>query len=120
MDPEQEDEDRAGHQPARVPERLRYQGMGAAYQGAMEAVLSIVVAILIGWWVDSSWETGPWGVLAGATIGFGAFVVRLTRLRSALDLPAEDAESPPGRAEEAPRAAGAGDASPGEHQDGER
>jgi F0F1-type ATP synthase assembly protein I len=75
-------------------ERLkdRYSGkpMGAAYQGATESVLSIVVGVLAGWWVDSTFETAPWGVLGGATIGFGAFVLRLSRLGAALDLPAGD------------------------------
>ncbi len=63
--------------------------MGAAYQAAMEAVFSIVIAVLLGWWADSYFESAPWGVLAGATIGFGAFVLRLSRLRADLDAPAD-------------------------------
>ena len=28
---------------------------------------------LIGWWVDSKWDTSPWGVLIGVALGlFGA------------------------------------------------
>lgn len=46
----------------------------------MEAVGSIVVSIGIGYWIDSRYETTPYGVLGGAVVGFGAFVLRLVRL----------------------------------------
>jgi F0F1-type ATP synthase assembly protein I len=101
MDPEQGGDDRRGVQ---VPERFRYERMGSAYQGAMESVLSIVIGVLLGWWVDSAFETGPWGVLAGATIGFGAFVVRLSRLRPGSEDPVEDVESPSSGPEDTRRA----------------
>jgi hypothetical protein len=64
--------------------------MGAAYQAAMESVFSIVIGVLLGWWADYSFGSGPWGVLAGATIGFGAFVLRLSRLGAALGAPTGD------------------------------
>ena len=61
---------------------------------AMESVFAIVIGVLLGLWVDSAFETSPWGVIAGATIGFAAFVVRLSRLGGALDAPTGDDESP--------------------------
>ena len=76
--------------------------MGAAYQGAMESVFAIVIGVLLGWWADSSFDSSPWGVLAGATIGFAAFVLRLTRLGSAMSAPSEDETSPEGRADQDP------------------
>jgi F0F1-type ATP synthase assembly protein I len=76
----------------RVKDRYSAKPMDAAYQGAVESVLSIVVGVLAGWWVDSSFETAPWGVLGGATIGFGAFVLRLSRLGAALNAPAGDSD----------------------------
>ncbi len=85
--------------------------MGAAYQAAMEAVFSIVIAVLLGWWLDSWLDSAPWGVLAGATIGFAAFVLRLSRLRAALDPPGDPgADGPPasGDQQDPPRAAGEG------------
>lgn len=66
-----------------LPERLRYKPMGAAYQGAMEAVFAIAIATLAGWWIDRRYGTEPFGVLIGATIGFAAFVLRLYRLGAA-------------------------------------
>ncbi len=77
-----------------VKDRYSAKPMGAAYQGAMESVFAIVIGVLLGWWVDSAFETSPWGVIAGATIGFAAFVVRLSRLGAALDAPTGDGESP--------------------------
>lgn len=61
--------------------------MGAAYQGAMEAVFAIVVATAAGYWADGYFGTSPWCVLLGATIGFAAFVLRLYRLGTALNPP---------------------------------
>ena len=70
--------------------RYRYRPMGLAYQGALEAVFSIVVATGAGYWADEAFGSSPWGVLAGATIGFAAFVLRLYRLGTALNqVPAE-------------------------------
>ena len=78
----------------RLPDRYSAKPMGAAYQASMEAVFSIVIAVLLGWWADSYFGTAPWAVLAGATIGFGAFVLRLSRLRATMGAPPED-ETPP-------------------------
>jgi len=52
----------------------------SAYQAGFEAVGSILLACGIGFWVDRRFETAPVGVLVGAVIGFGAFVLRLMRL----------------------------------------
>lgn len=51
-----------------------------AYQGAFEAVGAVLVACVFGFFVDRRFETAPWGVLAGAVIGFAAMVLRLVRL----------------------------------------
>lgn len=53
---------------------------GSAYQGAMESVLAIVIAVGIGYWVDARFDTSPRGLLIGAVIGFAAFVLRLVRM----------------------------------------
>ena len=53
---------------------------GSAYQGAMESVLAIVIAVGIGYWVDVRFDTSPRGLLIGAVIGFAAFVLRLVRM----------------------------------------
>jgi F0F1-type ATP synthase assembly protein I len=76
-----------------LPDRYGYKPMGAAYQGAMESVLSIAVGTGAGYWADGYFDTSPWLLAAGATIGFAAFVLRLTRLGAALD-PAESAKEP--------------------------
>ena len=105
----------------RLTDRYNAKPMGAAYQGAMESVFSIVIGVLLGWWADRSFETSPWGVLVGATIGFGAFVLRLSRLGAALNAPTGNAPTGDDQAPEtdAERTAeAAGDAThPG--QDGE-
>jgi F0F1-type ATP synthase assembly protein I len=56
-------------------------GKGAAYQGAMEAVFSILIGIGAGAWADRHFGTAPWLLALGAAIGFGAFVLRLARMR---------------------------------------
>lgn len=64
-----------------------------AYQGAMEAVLSILIGAGFGWWVDRELGTDPWGVVVGLGVGFAAFVRRLLRVRQAGAEPAEREES---------------------------
>lgn len=56
------------------------RGSGGAYEGAFEAVGSILVATGLGYWFDHHYETTPIGVLVGAAIGFAAFALRLFRL----------------------------------------
>ncbi len=75
---------------AGLPGRYGYRRMGAAYQGAMEAVFAIVVATAAGYWADGYFGTSPWCVLSGATIGFAAFVLRLYRLGTALNPPSSE------------------------------
>lgn len=72
-------------QPPELPgsQRLKRAAASAgssAYQGVFEAVGSILIGCGLGFWFDRSFETGPIGVLVGAAIGFGAFVLRLMRL----------------------------------------
>ena len=54
--------------------------LGSAYQGALEAVLSVVIATGLGAWADSHFGTSPALLLVGLGIGFGSFILRLWRL----------------------------------------
>ncbi|HZO09831.1 MAG TPA: AtpZ/AtpI family protein [Myxococcota bacterium] len=56
------------------------RGPGSAYQGALEAVFSIVIGVGVGYAVDSRFGTQPWGLLGGLALGFGAFVLRVVRI----------------------------------------
>jgi len=72
-------------QPPDYPGRRRLKRAAAsagsdAYQGAFEAVGSVLIACALGYWVDRSWGTAPIGLLVGAVIGFAAMVVRLMRM----------------------------------------
>lgn len=55
--------------------------MAAAYQGAIEAVIAVVICALAGHWIDRGLGSAPVGLFAGLLIGFAAFVVRLWRMR---------------------------------------
>jgi len=55
--------------------------MAAAYQGAVEAVLSVVIAAGAGYWADGFFGTTPTLFLLGLLLGFSAFCLRLWRLR---------------------------------------
>jgi hypothetical protein len=56
------------------------RGLGGAYQGALEATLAIVISVLFGVWLDTKLETSPAFLFTGMAVGFGAFILRLTRL----------------------------------------
>ncbi len=72
-------------QPPEYPGRQRVKRAAAAagsdaYQGAFEAVGAVLIACAFGYWVDSRWDTTPYGLLIGAVVGFAAMVLRLVRL----------------------------------------
>jgi F0F1-type ATP synthase assembly protein I len=56
------------------------RGQGAVYQGAFEAVIALLIAIGLGYWLDGYFDTAPWLLLVGAAIGFASFTIRLIRL----------------------------------------
>jgi F0F1-type ATP synthase assembly protein I len=64
-----------------------------AYQWAFEAVLSIPIAMGLGYWADRAWGTSPIGLVVGAVLGFAAFVRRLISMRSLVP-PAADPANP--------------------------
>ena len=86
-------EDRA---PQRDPDAERgTRGMAAAYQGAIEAVLAVVIATLFGYWVDGRLGTSPAFMFLGLALGFAAFFLRLWRLRDLMSGPQGEGPEPP-------------------------
>ncbi len=58
--------------------------IGPAYQGGLEAVLSVVVSMGLGVLADSYFDTSPVFLFVGLGVGFGAFILRLWRLTQEL------------------------------------
>ena len=71
------------------------RGMAAAYQGAVEAVLAVVIATLFGYWVDGRLGTSPAFMFLGLALGFAAFFLRLWRLRDLMSGPQGEGPEPP-------------------------
>jgi len=67
---------------------------GAAYEGAMEAVFAILIAVGLGYWADEYFETGPRYLIVGAILGFAAFVLRLLRMGELVEAAAETENAP--------------------------
>jgi len=63
---------------------------GAAYQGAFEAVMALLIAMGLGYWADQKLGSAPIGMLAGVVFGFAAFVLRLMRLRRLIESSADE------------------------------
>jgi F0F1-type ATP synthase assembly protein I len=85
-------------QPPEYPGRQRFKRVAAAagseaYQGAFEAIGSVLIACAFGYWVDSRWDTRPFGMLIGVVIGFAAMVLRLVRLGKEIHPDSVGAES---------------------------
>lgn len=95
-DPESEDERRPRTMSGRLG-RAATSGQGAAYEGAMEAILAILIAVGLGYWADQSFGSEPIGLIAGAVIGFAAFVLRLWRMNELVQQAAAEAETEPQR-----------------------
>jgi len=58
---------------------------GVAYQGSVEAVLSILIGAGLGYAADRYLSTAPWLMVLGLSLGFAAFVRRLMSLARQLD-----------------------------------
>lgn len=70
---------------------------GIAYQGAVEAFVSILIALGAGYWADRQFGTSPLFLLIGLGFGFGAFVLRLVHLTRQLKRIPPTSTSPPDR-----------------------
>lgn len=73
-----------GGRPSR--EKLTRQG-AAAYQGAIEAVLALLICVGVGYWADQRFGTAPRWITVGTVVGFGSFVLRLLRMRRLFEAP---------------------------------
>ena len=73
---------------------LTRRGM-KAYQGALEAVLSILIGTGLGYLADRQLGTIPVFLLLGLVAGFASFVIRISRLRALVDEAPEDGSEPP-------------------------
>ncbi len=65
--------------------RYRVKAFARSYQAGLEAVFALAVAVGIGFWVDTRYDTLPVFLLAGSAVGFGACVLRLLRHQRELD-----------------------------------
>jgi F0F1-type ATP synthase assembly protein I len=61
VEPEQNDHTPAGR--GKLPNPWRYAGMGT------ELAAGVAAFILIGYWIDSKFDTGRMGVIVGAIVG---------------------------------------------------
>ena len=77
--------------------RRQSRRQGQAYQAAVEAVVAILVAAGFGYWVDSRYDTSPWGLLLGTAVGFASFVHRLLRLGRHLHEPGAEQDRSEGK-----------------------
>ena len=77
--------------------RRQTRRQGQAYHAAFEAVVAILIAAGFGLWVDSRYDTSPWGLLLGTAVGFASFVLRLLRLGRRLHEPAAEQDTSEGK-----------------------
>jgi F0F1-type ATP synthase assembly protein I len=78
-------------------EKERSGGIGRrgarAYQWALEAAVSVPIAIGLGYWADERFGTSPKLLFVGVLIGFGALVRGLLRIRRLVE-PGPDDDAP--------------------------
>ena len=77
--------------------------LGAGYQGAVEATLALVISVLIGVWADTKLDTSPAFLFTGLAVGFGAFILRLTRLLREVGEPEADKSGDPPQPDQSDR-----------------
>ena len=60
-------------QPKREPSPWALAGAG------LELTAGVAVFTAIGWWLDEKWQTQPWMLIVGATLGFAGGLYNLWR-----------------------------------------
>ena len=60
--------------------RPGHQLQARAYGAAIEAVMALVIAVVIGIWVDHRFECEPYGMLSGIVVGFASMILRVMRM----------------------------------------
>jgi len=61
-----------------------------AYSSAMEAVFTIPIATVLGWYADKWLGTEPWLLFIFLALGFWGFVLRLMKMRKLVEQAAEE------------------------------
>lgn len=69
----------------RFVNRYRAKAFARGYQVGLEAIFALVIAVGVGFWVDTRYETQPVFMMAGTAVGFAACVMRLLRYQRELD-----------------------------------
>ena len=64
--------------------------ISGVYQGSVEAVLALLIAMGVGYWLDERFDTDPWLLMAGVVFGFAAMVMRIWRMRVLVEDPPEE------------------------------
>ena len=59
--------------PNKLPSWTRLTTIGVEYTAAVAGFG------LIGWWLDTKWDTGPWGTVIGAGLGLTGATYNLVR-----------------------------------------
>jgi F0F1-type ATP synthase assembly protein I len=71
---------------------------GGAYEGGLQAGLSVVISMGFGHWADRYFDSSPIGLFIGLAIGFGAFTLRIWQLLNQQGSAEQDSdEGPQGR-----------------------
>jgi F0F1-type ATP synthase assembly protein I len=45
----------------------------------IEFIVAVGLCAAIGWWLDRSWQTGPWLVITGCAVGFAVGLIQMVR-----------------------------------------
>ena len=86
---------KARHTPDPEPTQTSASNMAEGLKYASEFSVAVLVGAALGWVVDYFAKTGPWGLLAGLSLGFCAGVLNVVRAaREGMDGSGE--ELPPG------------------------
>jgi F0F1-type ATP synthase assembly protein I len=66
-------------------QRYRVKAFAAGYQAGLEAIFALAIAVGVGFWVDTRYETQPVFLMVGTAVGLSACVLRLLRYQRVLD-----------------------------------
>lgn len=65
-------------------------GLGIGLRIGMELIIAVMMGVGIGWFVDRTFGTGPWGLMVFSLLGMASGILNVIRVANKLNDPDDD------------------------------
>lgn len=65
-------------------------GLGIGMRIGTELIIAVMMGVGIGWFVDRTFDTNPWGIMVFSILGMASGILNVIRVANKLNKPADD------------------------------